>query len=232
LKRGRTDWRRTAEAEPVSVPGPGTVTALREVARRAGRYAVELGEATIAPLSVETVAEFALRVGRVLDEATLARLLEARAATACYDHAIDALARRARATGELERWLAQREHPRAAIAVAVERLTALGLLDDARFARGFAGTRGGGRLGPRRIERELRQKGVPAAVVSEVMSEFREATVESGAGAMEGAAERRMRSLGSLEPPVARRRLLAWLLRRGFDAGPASVLVRRLVPGR
>lgn len=218
--------------EAMAPPTPGPITALREVARRAGRYAVELGDATIAPLSVETVAEFRLTVGLVLDDATLARLLEARAATACYDHAIDALARRARATGELERWLAQREHPRAAIAAAVERLTALGLLDDARFARGFAGARGGGRLGPRRIERELRQRGVPSAVVAEVMGEYREATAESGAGALEAAAERRLRALRALEPPVARRRLLAWLLRRGFDAGPASDVVRRLVPGR
>jgi SOS response regulatory protein OraA/RecX len=220
------------ERVDVAPPAPGPITALREVARRAGRYAIQLGDATIAPLSVETIADLKLKVGVVLDAPTLARVLDARAATACYDHAIDALARRARATGELERWLAQREHPRAAIAVAVDKLTTLGLLDDARFARGFVGTRGGGRLGPRRIERELRQKGVPSAVVTEVMREFREATADSGAGALEAAAERRLRSLRSLEPPVARRRLLAWLLRRGFDAGPSSDVVRRLVPGR
>jgi regulatory protein len=223
---------------PTLVPGP--VTALREVARRAGRYSIEVGGGTVAPLAIETVAEFSLTVGRVLDAATLERLQEARAATACYDHALDALARRARASGELERWLAKRDHPRAAIEHAVERLRALGLLDDEAFARSFARSRGTGRgMGPRRIAAELSRRGVARSVADAALAEL-EATAAaddpSGLSSAErerarvrDAAERRMRSLASLEPEVARRRLTGWLVRRGYSPGISSAVARELI---
>ncbi len=199
---------------------PGVVAAIRELPRRAGRYAVEVGGGTVAPVSVETIADLALAVGRTLDPPALARLRSASAITRCYDHALDALARRARASGELARWLAERDHPREAVTAAIGRLQALGLLDDARFAdayvHGPARSRG---FGARRIAAELRRRGVAGAVVSAALGE-REAT-SGEAAAVEAAARRRARALATLAPDVAQRRLSAWLVRRGFSPGAA-----------
>lgn len=212
---------------------PGPVTALREHARRAGRYLLEVGGVEVGPVSVEAIAELGLRVGAPLDAGALDRALEATRRVACFDHALDALARRARSRRELERWLGQRGHGPEVIAAALERLTALGLLDDRAFATGFAQSRAKGRgFGARRIAAELARRGVARGVVDEALGALREeGGEESEAAALEAAATKRVRSLGGLEPEVARRRLVGWLVRRGFAAGAAARVARRLIGG-
>src|SRR5207249_1524073 len=83
-------------------------------------------------------------------------------AEGAYRAALRALARRAHARFDLRRRLLQKQHPPAAVDGALARLAALGLLDDARFARDYDGakaTRGGGR-GPTRLVRDLLSQGV------------------------------------------------------------------------
>jgi len=197
------------------------VTAIRELARRAGRYAVEVGGAAITPVAIETIAECKLAVGLMLDAAALERLRTASAVTACYDKALDALARRARSSKDLERWLLEREHPRAAIAATIERLSALGLLDDERFAEAYvngpARTKG---FGQRRVAAELRRRGVPSAIVDRAIAGRADAD-GSESDALAAAAARRARTLRTQAPDVAQRRLVGWLVRRGFAIGAA-----------
>ena len=98
------------------------VKALREHPRRAGRYVVELvgaperpeeedagrgadGNATVGPLDAEIVGELQLAVGREISLEAFEALEAAARRVACYDKALDALARRARAAAELGRWL-------------------------------------------------------------------------------------------------------------------------------
>lgn len=229
------------EPEELPLPTPGPVTAVRELPRRAGRYVVEIGGVPLSPVAVDAVADFGLRIGRMVDADALARLLVATAATACYDKAIDALARRARSTKDLERWLLQREHPRAAVESAIERLTALGLLDDVAFARAFARSRSAGKgFGARRVAAELGRKGVARGTADAVIEELAVAAEEEDdAGLSRGEreraqvraiAEKRLRSLASLEPEVARRRLMGWLIRRGHAGAVAAQVARELVP--
>src|SRR3989304_353558 len=60
---------------------------------------------------------------------------------ATYAKALDALARRARSSAELTRWLAQRDHSPEHVARTIERLPAGGLLDDAPYGPPFAPSR-------------------------------------------------------------------------------------------
>ena len=213
--------------EPPPEPLPGPVTAIREHPRRAGRYTVEVARVPVGPVSAEAIGELGVRIGVVLDERALARLAAAARDLACYDRALDALARRSRSRADLERWLRQREFTAEQIAPAVERLTELGLLDDAAFARGYARGRLGARgFGPRRVAAELARRGVERSVVDEVLREHAEAS-ESGSE-LERAARKRVRAVASLEPRVAHQRLTAWLVRRGFDVGE-SVRMARVV---
>ncbi len=209
------------------VPSPGPLTAIRELPRRAGRYAVELGDARIAPVSVETIAELRLSVGALVDERAIARLLEASAATHCFDRALDALARRARATRDLERWLVQRGHPRAAVAAALERLATLGLLDDRRFAEAFvAGPARAKGFGSRRVVAELRRRGVASTIIDAVLTSRTADAGDAEGEALSAAARKRARALRSLAPEVAERRLMGWLVRRGFAPGAARGAAR------
>lgn len=214
-------------------PQPGPITALREHPRRSGRYLLEIGGVPAGPVSVESIAELGLRPGVTLDAAGLERALAATRRVACFDHAVDALARRARSRRELERWLGQRGHAPDAVEAATERLAALGLLDDRAFATGFAQTRAKGRgFGARRIAAELARRGVARGVVDEALAALRESEGEgTETEALEAAAAKRARSLAGLEPEVARRRLVGWLVRRGFAAGAAARVARRLIAG-
>lgn len=213
---------------------PSRVTALREHPRRAGRYVLEIDGQAFGALSVERIADLALRVGGTVDDALRARLAGAVREVACYDKALDTLARRARSAADLARWLREKEFTAEEIAPAIDRLTALGLLDDLAYARGFARTRlGAGRgYGPRRVAMELARKGVARGIVDAVLREFAE---EEGGGderaAAAAVAERRARGMATLAPEVRQRRLYGFLVRRGFAMGIAAEVARRFARG-
>jgi regulatory protein len=207
------------------------VTALGEHPRRAGRCRVALdgGETHTHTLSLEQVVALGLTQGMEVG-VTLGERIEAAArATACYDKALDALARRARSRADLARWLRQREYTAAEIDPALERLETLGLLDDLAFARGFARTRlGAGRgFGPRRVAAELARRGVSRSLVDQVLAEQREEGGGDETAALDAIVARRVRAMRGLEPDVVRRRLYGYLARRGFDAGAISGALRR-----
>ena len=197
------------------------------------------------------VAEHGLRVGMELDEAGLGRVMRDAGRVACFDRAQDALARRSRSRADLERWLRQRDYDADAISTALERLEALGLLDDAVFARGFARSRLVGRgFGPRRVAAELSRHGVARRVADAVLAELASERSNGGAEAagtggdageagdggahgdvavsgVQAAAARRAKSLRRLEAAVAERRLLGWLVRRGFGVDEARHAARK-----
>jgi regulatory protein len=219
------------DAAPTAAPGP--VTAIRELPRRAGRYTIDVGGVPVGPVSAEVIGSLGIRLGATVDEAALLALAAGVRRLACYDQAVAALARRSRASEELRRWLRQREHAAEDIDDALGRLQSLGMLDDEAFARGFVHSRAVGRgFGTRRIAAELARRGAAARIIDGVLAEHREGEDGDEGAALEAAAQRRLRALGKLEPEVARRRLLGWLVRRGFGVGEAGRVVARLMPDR
>lgn len=149
----------------------------------------------------------------------------------CYNRALDALARRARSCAELRRWLLQREYAAEEVEQVLDRLVAGRLLDDLAFARGFAQARlGEGRgYGPARVRLELMRRGVARDLIDRVLTEHQEDSGLDPAQVVEAAARKRLRALAGLEPAVARRRLVAWLLRRGFPGADATRVARELI---
>lgn len=224
--------RRTrGEPRTVELPAPGPVTAIKEQHRKPGRYLIEVGGVPLGPVTAEIIGARGVRVGVLLDAAALEALAESARGLACYDRALGALARRSRSTEELRRWLRQREFEAGQVDAALERLEALGLLDDAAFARGFARSRTVGRgFGARRVTAELARRGVARGVIQQVMAELAEQEGGDEQAALEAVARRRLRSVAALEPLVARRRLTGWLVRRGFGVGDVMRVVRTLLP--
>jgi len=135
--------------------------------------------------------------------------------------AVTLLAMRARSAEEVRRRLRRQGHPAAEIEAAVARLTAAGYLDDAAFAAGWARARiTRQRVGPARVARELKTKGIGEAEIAAAL-----AAVAAERDVRQVAAEaagRRLPSLRGLPPETARRRLAAYLTRRGF---PVEVIV-------
>jgi len=144
--------------------------------------------------------------------------------------AVAALARRPRARADLARWLMRRGHPRPAARRAVERLEERGTLDDRAFARHYAAQRLRRGHGPARLLRDLSALGVDRSVADAAVREARDAEGVNPSEEAERLARRRLAQLEGMPPRVQRRRLVAFLGRRGHGGAVVRRIVEDLVP--
>jgi regulatory protein len=145
---------------------------------------------------------------------------ESAARTVC----LNLLTTRARTRAELADALEGRGFDDEVAAAVLDRLVEVGLLDDAAFAEQWVDSRHRHRgLGRRALSQELRRKGVESETADEAVAGL-DADAER-----EKACElvrRRLPSLDRMEPPVAARRLVGMLARKGYGAGLAYEVVR------
>jgi regulatory protein len=119
---------------------------------------------------------------------------------------------------DLARRLKDKGFAPATIEGVLGRLADVGLVDDAEYARAWlAGRRGRRPSGWRRLESELRAKGVAADDIARAraMLEEREGAVDEVAAARKAVAAAELR-MAALDPRVRRGRLWGLLARRGF----------------
>ena len=153
--------------------------------------------------------------------------LEEKELTKARNTAYRLLTYRARSRKELEEKLKDREFSDAVIEAVVADLVRLGYVNDREFARQW--TAGRIRLrcfGRRRIEQELRNKGISRDVIQETLSEVFEDVPEVDIAQQE--AEKKLRSLARFAPEVRRRRLAGHLERRGFPSETIYDVLRRV----
>jgi regulatory protein len=145
----------------------------------------------------------------------------ARAKNAAYRY----LALRPRSRAEVEKRLEDREFSEEVIKSAIDHLAHLGYLDDARFARQWASARVRLRgFGRRRIEQELRSKGIGRDIIEETFDGLFEDASEAEVARRE--ADKRLKNLGRFEPEVRRRRLAGFLERKGFSFEIIRTIIR------
>jgi regulatory protein len=206
------------------------LTGLAPDPRRPDYRLVEVDRGRFASLPAAALIGLGLAVGSEISPQAFARLQELADLEGAHRAGLRALARRAHARHDLRRRLLQKQHPPAAVDGALARLAAQGLLDDARFARDYAGakaTRGGGR-GPARLIRDLLAQGVERGVAEEAV---RTALADEGVdpdAAVRAVAEKRVKQLAGLPAPVQKRRLAAFLARRGFAGADIRHIVEAL----
>lgn len=172
----------------------------------------------LATLSLEAIERLRLAVGSPVSPFE-ERIAHEAAQLRTYDRALTALAFRARSSAELARVLVRKGEPKELVARAVERLQTQGLLDDAAYAEAFVRSRVlGARESRRRVQQALTKKGVPPSVSeAAVDAVFADEGIDQSEVVVQ-AARKKLRSLSKLEPAVRRRRLYAYLARRGYDA--------------
>lgn len=206
------------------------VTGLRADARAPGNVVVEIDGRRYGSLPVERVRALGLAGGTTLDDFHLEALAAAAAEESAIRAAVAALARRPRAGADLARWLMRRGHPPPAARRAVERLAERGILDDRAFARHYTAQRLRRGHGPARLLRDLLALGVDRAVADEALREARDAEGVNPSVEAERLARRRLAQIERLPPKVQRRRLVAFLGRRGHDGAVVRRIVEALVP--
>jgi len=138
---------------------------------------------------------------------------------AAREAALRLLERTRRTRSDLARRLHVRGFANATIEQALDRLAGVGLVDDVEYAIAFLRERRARRTsGRRRLEVELRRRGVSADSISAASARLD----ETEGGLDETAAARRVlaqveRRYRALDPRTRRQRLYALLARRGFD---------------
>jgi regulatory protein len=176
------------------------------------------------------VARNAIRTGVELDAARSDALLTAASECDAYDRAIGALGRRGYARAELERWLMQRGIAGVIARAQVARLAEQGVINDERFADDFVRARVARRgASTWELRRDLGRKGVAREIAD---AAIRAAALDAGlddSAVARRAAESKWRSLRRLAPDVAKRRLVAFLRRRGFGGEVVANVLRDIV---
>lgn len=207
-----------------------TVTGIVASPRKEGRLDLMVDGKSIGRVSLEIVEQFGLRVGRQLDDAGRSALDEAIASLGTYDRALNMLATQARSQRDLRRRLIQKGELEAHVDAALGRLAAAGLLNDDQFARQFARSRVLGRgASRRRVKDELFRRGVQGSAADEAIAEVFEDEQVDEASLVEAAARKKLRTLGSADAPTRRRRLYAFLARKGYDGALIRDAMRRVL---
>jgi regulatory protein len=206
------------------------ITAIEPDPYRPGAVRLLVNGATLCTVPASSVEGGHLSVGTSLDESTRAALEQAADVEAAYRTLLRALERRSFARNDLGRRLRRRGHPSDAVEAALDRAVLAGLLDDLAFARNYAESRSTRGRGPRRIRQDLLVMGVAADVIDRVLAN-EWAEPGRATAVAEALARRRAAQLGDVEPVVKRRRILAYLARRGFTGAEVRALVGRVVDG-
>jgi regulatory protein len=204
------------------------LTGLAPDPRRPDYRLVEVDRGRFASLPAAALAGLDLAVGREIGPQVLERLQELADLEAAHRAALRALARRAHARFDLRRRLLQRQHPAAAVDGALDRLTAAGLLDDLRFAIDYAAAKARRGRGPARLVRDLQAQGIERRVAEDAVRSSLASEGVDPADAVRALAEKRARQLAGLPPAVRKRRLVAFLARRGFGGAEVRTLVETL----
>ncbi len=124
---------------------------------------------------------------------------------------------RPRSHAELEQKLRERKYDESVIREVLADLERFGYVNDRQFAGQWAAARlrlkG---LGRRRIEQELRRKGIPHEIIREAVAEA--VPIDEEREAAVKAAEKKLKTMRSVGPDVCKRRLAGFLERKGFSS--------------
>ena len=189
---------------------------------------VEVDRGRFASLPAADLAGLDLVLGAEIAPLVFERLQELADLEAAHRAAVRAVARRAHARFDLRRRLLQKQHPPAAVDAALARLSDVGLLDDVRFAKDYALAKAPRGRGPSRLVRDLQAQGVDRRTAEDAVRTSLAAEGVDPAEAVRALAEKRAKQLAGLPPVVRKRRLVAFLVRRGFTGGEIREVVESL----
>jgi regulatory protein len=200
----------------------GKITALRFQKRNKDRVNVYIdGQFAFGLAAIEAAR---LRVGQTLSDDDVARLRVRDEVERAYERALNFLSYRPRSETEVRRNLSKKDVEDEVIEVVVERLTRAGLVDDREFARYWVENRlQFNPRGARALRHELRGKGVPDAIIAGALADLDEEV------AARQVAEAGARRLAHLEPRDFRRKLGAYMARRGFSYAVIEPLIEEML---
>lgn len=205
----------------------GVITALRAQLNDPQRVNVFINDEFALGVSLTTISRERLYVGLYLDEAAYARVAQAEDIDRAVHAALRALESRPRSIAEIQDRLRRKGFAAEAIAAAIDRLQANGLLDDAAFARFWVENRQAYRpRGRQALLNELRRKGVAADIVDGALNNGLADDESASAEALARGVARRYAAAPDFQTFL--RRLGGYLQRRGFGFDTIRPIAERL----
>jgi regulatory protein len=193
-----------------------TITKITEQKRRPNRRNIHLDGKFAFGVNLNVVAQFRLREGMSLSAEQVAQIEQGELRQEVFDKAMEYLGQRLHSRSELQRKLKRREYGDAVVEAVLENLERLGYLNDERFAHAKALSAAQHKHhGRRRAYVELVKSGVEHDVAHKALDDVYEAHDSLAAARL--LARKQAPRLRKLDPPVARRRLVGMLLRRGYS---------------
>ena len=181
--------------------------------RRRSLYRLDFEQGDSIEVDVRTFDESRFAVGQEITEEQLNTLLATSRYNRARERALYLLGLRDYACKELEEKLYSEADPVTAAAV-VERLCEVGLLDDERYAARLARSLSEVKHYPRRrIEQELRRRGISPVLAQTAVSDLEGEDFEQALEILQ------RKYYNRLNDPDSRRRVTAALARRGFSYG-------------
>ena len=195
-------------------PAVDTITALRPRGAKGTSFAVELSSGLRLPLRSETVASLGLNVGDTVEADAILAWKREDDNRRAVEAGLNYISYRPRSSKEMADHLRKKSFDETACNHAVLRLLELGYLDDAAFARFWVESRETHRpKGPRALAWELRQKGIDAVIIEDVLARF----ASNETALARAAARKRAATLATDDPSKFRQKLGTFLTRRGFS---------------
>lgn len=178
-------------------------------------------------LDARTLDALGLREGLEIDDRLAGRIRDAARRREGRAVALRLLQRRLRSRAELETSLRRRGLSRLLAVEIISGLAREGWIDDSRFAQAWVRDRLALRpSGRRRLRAELLFRGISPTIADDAIASM--LTPEGEEDLALAQARARFRRIQGLPPPIARRRLVGWLRRRGFGSSAISRVLKTM----
>ena len=208
---------------------------ITKIIRKKGRppqYSVSVDGTKAFELDGDVLAKFGLRVGNELTEKDVERILVEQARFAARRLAINYVSYRPRSCREVSVHLTRKGYSKELARFVAAQLEKAGLINDAEFAAMFVRDRIKRRpMGRALLRRALQERGIAPQTVEQVLNSA--LSDDTQAEAAQELAAKRLRlhqsSFAKLDMAHRKKRLLEYLLRRGFSNDIALKTVRTIL---
>ncbi len=208
------------------------ITKIQRQKKRASRKSVFIDGSFAFGVSDDVLLKFALHEGAELDQGTIDQILETEDEETAKQKTLRFLSIRPRSKKEIRDYLFRKEFSADIAEKVVRRLEALNMLDDLAFARmvcrdAIAKKPAGAKL----LRQGLMKKGVPGPIIESVLPEFStpELELQMALKAAERQSVRIGRSSKQLDSDHFRKKIVDYLIRRGFTFDTALSATRQLL---
>lgn len=168
-----------------------------------------------------------IEIGQELDVEELRQWLLLRQYPMALNNAVELLAQRAHASGEIAQKLRRRLFMEDTIEMVLYKLEKERLLDDEAFARDWAASRARSQIGRSRIKQELRMKGISAEMAEIALEELDEEEGDEAAVAL--ARKLLKRYSREADERKAMQKLLMAMARRGYGYEESKQAVEKAI---